>query len=183
MTSTTAPMTAADLLKMPEDDYRYELVRGELIKMSKPGYRHGKIAGKFWKLGQYVEENNLGVFCAAETGFQLEHKPDTVRAPDVAFISRERIEQIGEPEEGYWQGAPDLAVEVISPNDTYTEVEDKVFKWLTTGARMIIVVNPRNHTVAIYRPDKPPVRLTEDEVLEGGEVVPGWTMPVRDLFR
>lgn len=182
MTTTQPLMTAADLLKMPDDGFRYELVRGELRKMAPAGYRHGRIAIRLsTRLDQYVTHCQLGVVCAAETGFRLAVNPDVVRAPDVAFIRRERVEEIGDVE-GYWPGAPDLAVEVISPSDTYTDVQEKVFDWLEAGARMVIVVMPRRRTVTVYRTLTDIVVLTEDDSLDGGEVVPGWAMPVKDLF-
>lgn len=176
-------MTAEKLLRMPDDGFRYELIKGELRKMSPAGSEHGKLAVRITaSLFQHVEANDLGVVYAAETGFKLSSNPDTVRAPDVAFVSRERVEKAGKVE-GYWPGAPDLAVEVISPNDTYAEVEDKVLDWLDAGARMVIAVNPRKRTVAVYRSLTDIVILTENDTIDGVEIVPGWTMPVRDLFK
>jgi Uma2 family endonuclease len=104
-----------------------------------------------------------------------------VRAPDVAFVSRQRLEAVGEIE-GYWPGAPDVAVEVISPSDRYTDVEDKVVEWLEAGSRMVIVVNPRQRAATVYHARTDVVRLTEEDTLEGGEVVPGWQLPIREVF-
>jgi Uma2 family endonuclease len=117
----------------------------------------------------------------AETGFLLETDPDTVRAPDGAFVSRERAQTVGRVT-GYWPGAPDLAIEVISPNDLYTEVEEKVAIWLAHGTRMVIVVNPRRRTIAVHRSPTEVRHLTADAVLDGEDVVPGWSVPVKDLF-
>jgi len=125
MSTVVQSITAVELLNMPDDGFRYELIRGELKKMPPPGHVHGRVAMKFgWRLAQHVETKNLGNVYAAETGFLLETDPDTVRAPDCAFVSRDRLAAIGDVE-GYLPGAPDLAVEVISPGDTYTEVEEK----------------------------------------------------------
>lgn len=180
--ATAQVITAEDLLRMPDDGLRYELIRGELRKMSPAGYKHGRMVINITTpLDQYVRAHNLGVVFAAETGFKLASNPDHVRAPDVAFIRGERVEQSGEVE-GYWPGAPDLAVEVVSPGDSYTEVEDKVFDWLEAGTRMVIVVNPRKRAVTIYRSLTDVVVLAENDMLEGGEMVPGWTIPVKDLF-
>jgi Uma2 family endonuclease len=132
-------------------------------------------------LFQHVEAHHLGTVYAAETGFQLAQDPDTVRAADVAFVSRQRLEAVGETE-GYWPGAPDVAVEVISPSDRYTDVEDKVVEWLEAGSRMVIVVNPRQRAVTVYHARTDVVRLTEEDTLEGGEVVPGWQLPMREVF-
>lgn len=183
MSATIQGMTAEELLRMPDDGFRYELIRGELKKMVPAGSNHGRIAVNVAvHLAQYVRANNLGRVYAAETGFRLALDPDTVRAPDVAFIRQERIEEVGEVE-GYWPGAPDLAVEVISPGDLYTEVEEKVFTWLEAGTRLVVVVDPRRHTVTVYR-GKGDIRvLTEGELLRGEDVVPGWEVAVEELFR
>jgi Uma2 family endonuclease len=182
MTTTGRKITAEDLLSMPDDCYRYELVKGELRKMAPAGKRHGvlaiRVTGPLW---QHVQAYQLGEVCAAETGFRLSSSPDTVRAPDVAFISQQRLEEIGDVE-GYWPGAPDLAVEVISPNDNYTEVEDKVLAWLDAGTRMVLVVNPRTETVTVYRSLSDVTILTKNDTLEGKDAVPGWTLAIEDLF-
>jgi Uma2 family endonuclease len=181
MSAVTELVTADELLHRRDDGFRYELVRGELKKMAPAGGPHGRIANRVnWRLTNYVEANNLGVVFAAETGFRIATQPDTVRAPDVAFVSRGRIEQIGIPE-GYWPGAPDLVVEVISPGDTFSEVEEKVMEWLRAGCKMVIVVDPRKRTASVYR--GPNARLlTEDDTLSGEDVVPGWLVPVKELF-
>jgi Uma2 family endonuclease len=167
---------------MPDDGFRYELVRGELRKMAPASHTHGRFEINFAApLFQHVKANNLGAVYGADTGFKLASDPDTVRAPDAAFIRRERVEEVGDTE-GYWPGAPDLAVEVISPGDTYTEVEEKVFDWLEAGTRMVIVMNPRKRTVTVYRSLTEIVVLTENDTLDGGDVVPGWSVKVRDLF-
>jgi Uma2 family endonuclease len=182
MTTRIRPMIAEELLQMPDDGFRYELVRGELRKMPPAGHVHGKVANRLnWRLAQYVEVNDLGVVYIAETGFKLASDPDHVLAPDVAFISRERVEEVGDTA-GFWPGAPDLVVEVISPSDTYTEVEEKVFDWLEAGTRMVVVVNPRRRAVTVYRSLTDVVVLTENDTLDGGDVVPGWNMPVKDIF-
>jgi len=175
-------MTAEDLLRMPDDGFRYELVRGELRKMAPAGHEHGSIAALFTvSLGQHVLANGLGRVYAAETGFKLASDPDLVRAPDTAFVRRERVETIGRTE-GYWPGAPDLAIEVISPDDSYAEVEEKVCDWLEAGTRMAIVLNPRQRTAKVYRSLTEVSVLTERDTLDGGDVVPGWKMALAQLF-
>ena len=116
-----------------------------------------------------------------ETGFLLVSDPDTVRAPDASFISRERLNKVGETD-GYWPGAPDLVVEVISPNDRYTEVEAKVSEWLNAGSRMVIVVNPRRRAVRVHRSPTEIDDLVEGDTIDGSDVVPGWSMPISGLF-
>ncbi len=176
------PVTADQLLGMPDDGLRRELVRGELRTMTPAGYRHGWIAVNVTApLAQHVRANDLGRVFAAETGFRIEGDPDTVRAPDVAFVRRDRVETVGDGE-GFWPGAPDLAVEVVSPGDSFGEVEEKVFDWLDAGCRMVIVVNPRKRTATVYRSRSDIAVLTESDELEGADVVPGWRLPVRELF-
>ena len=134
-----------------------------------------------WRLAQYVETHRLGVVYAAETGFFLSTSPDTVRAPDVAFVRQERI-ATAPTGTGFWPGAPDLAVEVISPSDIYTEVEEKVVEWLEAGTQMVLIINPRKHTVTVYRSLTEIAILTEADQLNGDPLVPGWMVPVRELF-
>ena len=180
--TTTDLITADELFQMKDDGFRYELVRGELVKRSPASHQHGRIVLNFTTpLDQFVRANQLGAVYAAETGFKLAEDPDVVRAPDAAFIQRERVESVGQTE-GFWPGAPDLAAEVISPGDTYAEVEDKIADWLDAGTRLVIVVNPSTQTVALYYSRSDIRILTIDDVLDGGEVVPNWTLPVRDIF-
>ena len=175
-------LTAEDLWKHADDGYRYELVKGELRKMPPAGFEHGIRAAKIGRhLDVYVEQHQLGYVCGAETGFRISRNPDTVRAPDAAFVRQASIEQQG-IERGYWEGAPDLAVEVISPNDTDTEVSEKVEEWLTAGCTMVWVINPRQETVAVYRAAEAVSILSGDDVLEGGDVVEGFQCRVQQIF-
>ncbi|MCG8350866.1 MAG: Uma2 family endonuclease [Chloroflexales bacterium] len=175
-------ITADELLRRPDDGFRYELVQGEVRRMSPAGFRHGRLIMNIaTPLDQHVRTHKLGVVCAAETGFLLATDPDTVRAADIAFIRQERIRAAAEPE-GYWPGAPDLAIEVISPHDLYTEVDEKVTDWLEAGTHMVLIVNPRKRTVTVYRSLLQIVVLREQDLLDGADVVPGWTMPVADIF-
>ena len=182
MVITTRPMTAEELLNMRDDGFRYELVRGELRKMSPPGHVHGKYAMSIGvSLAVYVKANRLGVVYAAGTGFKLASNPDHVRAPDAAFIRRERSEAVGDAP-GYFPGAPDLVIEVISPSDRYTEVDEKVAEWLNAGAQAVVVVNPRSRVVRVHRSLNDVVTLTESDTLDVSDVVQGWQMPVREIF-
>lgn len=180
MTTAARIATAEDLLKLQDGRFRYELVNGEIRKMAPAGSQHGWIAMQIGSLlAEHVRAHRLGRVYAAETGFKLAGNPDTVRAPDVAFVSRARVDAAGDPV-GYWPGAPDLAIEVISPSDTYAEVEDKVLDWLAAGSRMVLVVNPQKHTVSVYQARTARV-LTESDVLDGGDTVPGWEVPVKRI--
>lgn len=182
MATTSKPMTAEELLHLPDDGQRHELIAGELRTMTPSGGEHSGIAALFIiSLGQHVLAGKLGRLFASEGGFRLATDPDTVRAADAAFVSRERIRVAGRVT-GYWPGAPDLAVEIISPSDLYTEVEEKVSTWLAHGTRMVVVINPRRQTAAVHRSATEVRHLTIDDVIDGEEVVPGWRLPVRELF-
>ena len=181
-TTETKLVTADELLMMPDDGFRYELVKGELKRMSPTGDEHGRVTMELaYALYQYVKLNNLGRVYAAETGFKLESDPDTVRAPDIAFVSMERIQAAGRIQ-GYRGGAPDLAVEVLSPGNTKREMAEKVKDYFAAGARLVWIVNPRLKTVAVYRSLSDIVTLTEKDMLDGGGVVPGFQIPVAEIF-
>jgi len=180
--TTAQKVTAEELLQMPDDGLRYELVKGELVKMAPAGHGHGVLAMEIgWRLAQHVATHSLGQVCAAETGFRIASNPDTVRAPDVVFISQGRVEGVGLVD-GYWPGAPDLAVEVISPTDIYTAVQAKVLDWLDAGTLMVAVVNPRQQTVTVYRSRTDINILTVNDIMDGQDVVSGWTLAIQDLF-
>jgi len=181
MATRLRTMTADELLAMPGDGIRRELVEGELREMSPAGERHADAAQNINRsLDAHVVARRLGRV-RPEYGYLLESDPDTVRAPDVSFVLAERL-STGGPVPGYYHGAPDLAVEIVSPHDRYSDVRAKVREYLAAGTSMVVVVDPEDRTVSVYRPGHDPLELNEDDVLEGGDVVPGWTLPVRDIF-
>lgn len=183
MTTQVQLTTADELLRHPSDGYRYELVKGDLKKMAPAGFEHGTLVAEFAaELRNFVRANTLGRVTAAETGFKLTTNPDTVRAPDAAFVSQKRLDEVG-PVQGYWPGAPDLTAEVVSPNDLYTEVSEKVAEWLRAGSKMVVVINPRTRQVLVHAPDADVKVLGMEDTLSGGEVVPGWQLPIGELFR
>jgi Uma2 family endonuclease len=158
-----------------------ELVVGELVMMSPAGFDHGRFASRIVAaLENYVASRRLGVVTTAEAGYQLAHDPDTVRAPDVAFVRAERLPEGGV--KGYFQGAPDIAVEVVSPTDRASEVSAKVRDWLQAGCSTVWVVDPENRTVTVHRSRKDIGVLTEDDMLAGGDVLPEFSMPVARIF-
>ena len=175
-------VTAEELLEMPDDGFRYELVRGELAKMPPAGHMSSFMELRVGaSLLAFVEANGLGRAYSSNAGFRLESDPDTVLAPDASFVRQERVEAVGDGD-GYFPGPPDLAIEVISPTDRYTDVEAKVEEWFNAGTLMVVVVNPRNRTVRVYRSLADSDLLTDADTLDGGEVVPGWRLPVADIF-
>ena len=182
MTLTGKQMTAEELWRLPDDGMRHELIYGELRTMAPSGSEHGWVALNIGgSLRQHVRARGLGRTFAAETGFLLARNPDLVRAPDAAFVSQERLAAAGEAT-GYFPGAPDLAVEVVSPNDRPAEIEEKVATWLAYGTRMVIVVYPRSRTARIHRPGVPPRDVREADSIDGADVVPGWVLPLAELF-
>ena len=123
----------------------------------------------------------MGEVFAAETGFILRRSPDTVRAPDASFIAADRLPE-GDLPAGYFEIVPDLAVEVLSPNDRTGEVRDKVDEWIRAGVRLVWVINPAAGTAMVYRPDSDGQELTVGDSLDGAEVIPGFTCQIRELF-
>ena len=183
MTSTSEQITAEKLALMPNNGKRCELVDGVLHMMSPAGGRHGRIAAKLLlRVGSHVEQRRLGETFAAETGFLLRRNPDTVRAPDVAFVRQERATRIDD-DTGFVTVVPDLVGEVVSPRDSFSEVEGKVFSWLAAGTRLVIVVDPMTRTVHDYRQADRAVVLREGESLDASDVLPGLTLDVADLFQ
>jgi Uma2 family endonuclease len=181
MSTQLRTMTADELLAMPDDGVRRELVAGELREMTPPGERHGDAAQNINRsLDAHVFARRLGKV-RPEIGYLLKSEPDTVRAPGVSFVQGDRL-PAGGPMPGYFRGAPDLAVEVVSPHDRSSEVRAKVREYLAAGTAMVVVVDPEDRTVSVYRPGRDPLDLTEADVIDGEDVLPGWRMPVRDIF-
>ncbi|HJU91628.1 MAG TPA: Uma2 family endonuclease [Pyrinomonadaceae bacterium] len=178
MSATTHSMTAEELIRLPDDSHRHELIKGELLTMPPPGEEHGAIIANLTALlVTYVKRNNLGRL-TAESGFKLESDPDTVLAPDISFTARDRV---GSRLEGYRPGPPDLAVEVTSPSDSKRMVERKTALWLELGAKSVWNVNPRKRTVEVVRADGERKLFHDtDELVD--DTVPGFRVPVSEIF-
>lgn len=180
MTALNAITTAEQLLKAG-DIGRCELVHGELIMMSPSGYPHGRVTYRLAQIvGDHVDSLRLGDVVGAETGFLIAHHPDTVRAPDLGFVRASRVERAKGG--GFFPGAPDLAVEVLSPDDTASEVLAKTTEWLNGGAVAVWLVDPRKRTVAIHRREAPACVFAENDEVIAGEPVPALRFPVREIF-
>jgi len=174
-------VTAEELLHLPDDGLRRELVYGEVIEMTPAGFPHGAVAARLvLRLAGFVEERGLGAVLTADPGFVLRRDPDVVRAPDAAFVSKERLP--AEPIEGFFPGAPDLAVEVVSPSETSAEIEAKVAEYLAAGARLVWVVYPTLDKVRVWRSPTDTTVLGLDDPLDGEDVLPGFTCPLREVL-
>ena len=179
MTTASQIVTAEQLLAMP-DDQPCELIAGEVVMMSPAGGEHGMITltiGSF--LRSHVAKNRLGFVVSAEAGFVISRDPDTVRAPDVAFVRRDRQPA---PPKGYFPCPPDIAVEVISPTDRLADVDSKTQAWLDAGTAIVWVVWPDPRTVIVHRPGQPPRILHDQDTITGEEVLPGFQCAVAEFF-
>ena len=180
MSEAARLVTAEELEKFPDDDRRYELVEGRVISMSPVGFQHGRIVMTFGSmLHQHVQSRKLGVVMT-EVGFKLASNPDTVRAPDIAFIRQDRI-PISEPA-GFWDGPADLAVEVLSPDDRQSDVRTKVEQYLTRGVSLVVVIDPAAETAATFRRSAQSAIVHGAELLDLDDVVPGFSCRVDEIF-
>ena len=177
---TAAPMTAQELSELPGDGTRHELVEGVLRTMTPAGGEHGRTGARLLvRLGAFVEQERLGEVFTAETGFVLRRDPDTVRAPDLAFVRAERVPQARVS--GFPALAPDLVAEVVSPYDRAVEVSGKALAWLDAGVRLVWVVDPENRTVTVHRPSGTAV-LRGRDTLSGEDVAVGFALPLDELW-
>ena len=176
-----ALMTADELLHVRIPDKRVELVRGRLVVREPAGLRHGRVAMELARLlANYVDDRGMGRVYAAETGFTVARDPDTVRAPDVAFIRQDRLP---DPEPlGFPDLAPDLVVEVLSPGDRPGEILATVADWLSAGTRLVWVVDPLRRVARVYRQDGSETIVGAERALEGEEVLPGFACPLETIL-
>lgn len=181
MIASSSIITAEQLLAAG-DIGRCELIRGELVMMSPAGPNHGDIANNVaFYVTKHVKQHRLGKVFAAETGFLIARNPDTVRAPDVAFVKADRVKSL--PSRGFFPGSPDLAVEVLSPDDAASEVLAKVQDWLGAGCAEVWVVDPVRKTIVVSRKDQPVLVLNEGDELTCESLLPGFRLPVAEIFR
>ena len=182
--TTTAPklLTADDLLRLYSEGVHGELIRGVLHETMPPGIEHGSINAKLTaRLVLFVEDHNLGEVTTGDAGVWIESDPDTVRAPDIAFFSPERMAP-GVRIPGYSRTRPDLVVEIVSPNDKSNAVYDKARMWLSHGVRLVWVVQPDSRTVEVHRSDVGVEVVSGDDNLDGGDVLPGFSCAVNEIF-
>lgn len=167
-----------ELLRLPKDGRKYELVDGEVV-VSPAGYRHGKIALRISRrLETHAAKRGLGEVTESSTGFRL--PSGNVRSPDVGFVAASRSPK-GEPE-GFFEGAPDLAVEVLSPGDDPRRILDKVGEYLGAGVRMVWVIDPRQRKAAVYRSLTDIREISDSDTLDGEDVLPGFTCKLASVL-
>ena len=179
MATVAQTITAQQLFETPGLE-RFELIDGELVPMSPPGFDHGCIVLDIAAaLREFVQFRKLGLV-AVESGFCVSHDPDTVRSPDVAFVRAERIPPGGV--RAFFQGAPDLAVEVISPSDRASEVISKAQDWLQSGCIAVWVIDPETKTVSVYSNRPQTLFLSAADTLTCEELLPGFRLPIAQVF-
>ena len=178
----TKLLTAGELLQLYSRGVRGELIRGVLHETMPTGQQHGEIvANLVVEMGVFLKSRRLGRLTASDAGVWLERDPDTVREPDVAFFSVEKVPP-GMEVPGYSETVPDLVAEIVSPRDSRRAVRDKAWMWLSHGVRLVWVVRPKTRTVDVYRPGRPVSTLVEDAFLDGADVLPGFSCPVSAVF-
>lgn len=183
MTLRAQPITAEEFLTWPDEPgRRQELIRGQVISMPLSGAEHGSVTAEIGvRLAGHAAARGLGTVYAAGTGFVVERDPDTVLGADVAFIAEHRLHEITRPDD-YLPFAPDLAVEVTSPEEDADVVDEQVRIWLAAGSRLVWNVDPVARTVTVHRPGARPILLTETDEIDGADVLPGFRCRVADFF-
>lgn len=180
-TTSTALMTAEELLQLPRSEFRHELINGELITMPLPGTPHGRIVLRLMvPLAQFVWDHDLGEVYDY-SGFQLTLNPDTVLGPDAAFVSKGRLGKAKE-DRGYWPGPPDIAVEVLSPSDRPSRVATRISRWFDYGVKQLWIVNQKNRTVTVYRSTSDATTFSGSDYLEAQDLLPGFRLSLDRIF-
>lgn len=173
--------TDAEFMALPKDGHRYELVNGEVVDMGNSGMEHGEF-GAFLAgtLSIFVRQNRLGVVCDSSTAFTL--KNGNKRSPDVSFVARERLKGLKRLPKGYFQGSPDLAVEILSPSNTIEEIHDKIVEYFENDTRLVWAIHPDEKYVLVYHSPEPDRFLRPQDHLDGEDIVPGFSMALSELF-
>ena len=175
--------TDAEFMALNRDGHRYEIVNGELIDMGNSGAKHGYVCSVLMiLLGGYVHIQKLGAMFDSSTAFKL--KSGNKRSPDVSFMAKERLQGLDELPDGFLEGAPDLAVEILSPSNTVEEIHNKLVEYFDNGSRLVWVINPKEKYVLVYRSSEEPDRLLKSiDSLDGEEMVPGFSLAIAELFQ
>lgn len=173
--------TDEEFMALPDDGNRYEIVNGELVIMANSGMEHGYLATILTRsLANHIFTEKLGVLCDSSTAFKM--KSGNKRSPDISFIAKERLQGLKRLPKGFFEGAPDLAVEIISPSNTFEEIHNKLVEYFDSGCSLAWVINPDEQSALIYRQPQPDRLLKISDNLEGEKIIPGFTMPLSNLF-
>jgi Uma2 family endonuclease len=172
--------TESELLQLPDDGKKVELVRGEIV-MSPAGIDHESIGASLLAgLKPFARQNRLGIVLGSSAGYWM--KSGNLRSPDVSFIAKERLKGLKRPPKGFFRGAPDLAVEILSPEDSVEKVHEKIVEYFQSEAQLVWVINPEEMIVLVYHSPQPDRLLRPGEHLNGESLLPGFSLPVSDLF-
>ncbi len=175
-------LTAEDLLRLHSQGVKGELIEGVLHETVSVGEEHGHIAGIFITfLNIHIRPKRLGRTGGTDVGVKIQRDPDTVREPDVYYVSAERL-PLDVRVQGYLEVVPELVVEIVSPSDSDADVREKIAMWLELGVSMALEVRPASQTITVHRPGVPALTLTDDDVLDGGDVLPGFSLPLSEIF-
>jgi Uma2 family endonuclease len=173
--------TDEEFMALSKDGHRYEVVNGELIDMGNSGMEHGYVACILVAaLTTVVQQNKLGAVCDSSTAFTL--KNDNKRSPDGSFVAKERLKGLKRPPRGCFQGSPDLAVEILSPNNTIEEIHTKIVEYFENDTRLVWLIHPDEKYVLVYHSPEPDQFLRPQDRLDGEAIIPGFSMAVADLF-
>ena len=173
-------MSLAEFERLPDDGMLHELNEGELVKVVHPKFRHSDVAHRIYdEISWFLRGQPLGRVLF-EAGYVLSQDPPTLRVPDVSFLSAERLRNVS-PDD-WIHGAPELAIEVVSPPDSAEDLDQKVRQYLASGTRSVWIVYPRTETVHVHRPNENPVVIAGEERLAEPAILPGWSMTAGDLF-
>ena len=175
-------LTAEDLLRLHSQGVKGELIKGVLHETVSAGAQHSFIAVRLLgAMGLYARRRRLGWVGGTDGGVLVERSPDTVREPDGYFVAGE-WEPVEEDTDRYLEVVPDLVVEIVSPSDSDADVREKIAMWLELGVSMALEVRPASQTITVHRPGVPALTLTGDDVLDGGDVLPGFSLPLSEIF-
>ena len=183
LTSAQKIWTDAEFMALPDDGHRYELVNGELIDMGNSGAKHGYVAIVLSSaLFAVVFAQKLGAMFDSSTAFKM--KSGNKRSPDISFVAKERLQGLAELPDGFLEGASDLVIEILSPSNTIEEIHDKLVEYFENGTRLAWTIHPNEHYILVYRCAEEPERLLKStDLLDGEELIPGFSLPVAHLFQ
>ncbi|MBD2636295.1 Uma2 family endonuclease [Limnothrix sp. FACHB-881] len=181
--TSSPPWTDAAFMALPNDGHRYELVNNQLIDIGNSGALDGHICSALMiLLGSYIRSQKLGLLFDSSTGFKMQN--GNTRSPDLAFFAKNRLQGLTTLPTGFLEGAPDLAVEVLSPGNTVEEIDGKITEYFANGTRLMWVINPQQRYILVYRSPQEPDRLLKTaDRLDGEAIIPGFSLPIAELFQ